>query len=89
MAQQPHQVADFLFRPAPILGSAYGTHTLGFARRNIFVGTIAGSAYGTHWVSLKNRNIQLSGFVGSAYGKPWVKWPDDAKLTNYALLLTM
>lgn len=72
-----------------LAASSLGQHRVGMARRFVYPSGISGGSYGLAWVSLKTRYLSPQGVLETKYGKPWVKWEDDAKLTNYALLLTM
>ena len=50
---------------------------------------IAPGGVGTPTVSLKNRTLFPAGIAPGRFGHPAVHYPQDARLTNYSLLLTM
>ena len=72
---------------APGIGSPWIAPSVRFISA---VGAIAPLALGSPIVWPRVRPVQLApGIDTLTFGKPWAKYPDDAKLCNYSLLLTL
>lgn len=75
--------------PAGIAPGSVGTPTVTHRNRTLFPAGIAAGAVGTQFVSLRARILAPAGIPPGLYGRPVVHYPQDARLANYSLLLTM
>lgn len=75
--------------PAGIAPGGVGTPTVSLKNRTLFPAGIAPGSVGVQFVSLRVRMVSPAGIAPGRFGHPAVHYPQDARLTNYALLLTM
>lgn len=75
--------------PAGIAPGGVGTPTVSLKNRTLFPAGIVPGSVGVQFVSLRVRMVSPAGIAPGRFGHPAVHYPQDARLTNYALLLTM
>ena len=75
--------------PTGIAPGGVGTPTVSLKNRTLFPAGVAPGSVGVQFVSLRVRTVSPAGISPGQFGHPAVHYPQDARLTNYSLLLTM